>query len=126
MTLVLVLVLALLLVQLFLQETSLYRFDMRRIVSDRDDRPDPSVLAARLGRAKDNLLETLPAFLALAILAIVLEVDRGTALTAAWTYLGARALYVPAYASGIVLLRSIIWLTSIGAMLVMATALLGG
>ena len=46
--------------------------------------------------------------------------------TCAWVYLGARVLYVPAYASGVYLVRSLIWTVGFGATVVMLLAALGG
>ena len=64
---------------------------------------------ARLKRAYENHIETVPWFIG-AMLAVHLagRVDEVTIL-AGWTYLGARVLYLPAYVSGLPWLRSIIW-----------------
>lgn len=121
---VILLVLLLWLAQLFLQEVTLYRFDMRAITGNRDRRPQPGLIAARLGRAKDNLLESLPVFLALAVLAVALHSADGMALRGAWLFLLARTAYVPAYASGIPLLRSLLWLASMAGLALMAAAIL--
>ncbi|MDZ7768046.1 MAG: MAPEG family protein [Woeseiaceae bacterium] len=43
---------------------------------------------------------------------------------AAWTYLVARVVYVPVYASGVFLVRSIVWGVGFGATLVMLAAAL--
>ena len=66
-------------------------------------------LAARLNRALQNHFEGLILFM-LAVVVVTLG-DRSSAVTeaCAWTYLGARILYVPAYATGIKYVRSIIW-----------------
>lgn len=71
LTTIVLLVLALYLVQIFLQEVSRFGLDPRGIVGNRDDLPALSVMAGRLDRAKNNLLESLPIFLALALLALV-------------------------------------------------------
>ncbi|WP_095012285.1 MAPEG family protein [Tsuneonella mangrovi] len=126
MATVILLVLALYAVQLFLQETTLYRFDMRAIVGNRDHIPEPGVIAGRLGRAKDNLREALPAFIALALLSMVLRVDQGLALKGAWLFLVARVLYVPAYVSGVILLRSAVWLVSLAGLAMMVKAIILG
>ena len=63
LTIVVALVLALVVVQLFLQETSTHKFGRRQILGNRDAQPKPNVLAARLGRAKNNMMEALPLFL---------------------------------------------------------------
>ena len=64
LTTIILLVLALYMVQIFLQETSRFGFGLRGIVGNRDDLPEMSVLAGRLDRAKNNMLEALPIFLA--------------------------------------------------------------
>jgi uncharacterized MAPEG superfamily protein len=114
------LVLALYVVQIFLQETSRFRFDLRGIVGNRDVQPEPSVIAARLDRAKNNLLEALPIFVSLALLALVRGADRGAEAQAALVFLVARVVYVPAYVSGIPWLRSLVWLISMSGLLMMA------
>ncbi|MFB2531099.1 MAPEG family protein [Paracoccus sp. p4-l81] len=77
----------------------------------RDGAPpaDLPVLAGRLKRALNNHFEGLILF---GIAAVVIAVSgQSTAFTAAcaWAYLGARLLYVPAYAFGWTPGRSIIW-----------------
>ena len=67
LTTIILLVLALYMVQIFLQETSRFGFDLRGIVGNRDDLPKMSVLAGRLDRAKNNMLKALPIFLGLAL-----------------------------------------------------------
>jgi len=123
LTTIILLVLALYVVQIFLQETSLYRFNVRQILGNRDTRPTMSVIAARLDRAKNNMMESLPLFLGLALLALVKDGDNSRVVHAATWFLVARTVYVPVYAAGIPVLRSVVWLTGVGAMLVMALAL---
>lgn len=123
LTVIILLVLALYVVQIFLQETSLYRFNVYQILGNRDTRPETSVIAARLDRAKNNMMEALPLFLGLSLLALVKGGDHGKVVTAATWFLVARTVYVPVYAAGIPVLRSVVWLTAMGAMLAMALAL---
>lgn len=80
-----------------------------------DDRPQNQV-AGRIERSLSNYLETYPAFVALALMAHVTETDAsfGAAL-----YLLARLVYIPAYASGIPLVRSIVWFASVGGLILM-------
>ncbi|SMX31126.1 MAPEG family protein [Actibacterium lipolyticum] len=68
-----------------------------------------SIRTARLYRAMNNHFEGLILF-TLAVVVITLS-DQSTSFTAtcAWTYLGARILYVPAYAFGLTPWRSLIW-----------------
>ena len=89
----------------------------------RDDPRPIDGMAGRLKRAFDNHFEALTMF-TLAVIVVTLG-ERTSDLTAgcAWTYLAARVLYIPAYASGIPLLRSAIWFVGFvatGAMIVVA------
>ncbi len=74
---------------------------------------------ARLYRAFNNHFEGLIMF-TLAVVVVVLG-DRTSTLTAAcaWTYLGARILYVPAYYFGLSPWRSLIWFVGFGATVLM-------
>jgi uncharacterized MAPEG superfamily protein len=76
-------------------------------------------LAGRLQRALNNHFEGLILF-TIAVVVVVLG-NASSALTqnAAWAYLAARVLYVPAYASGVYLLRSLIWAVGFFATLAM-------
>jgi uncharacterized MAPEG superfamily protein len=117
------LVLALYFAQLFLQETSRYKCDLGGIVGNRDQPPEPSIVAARLNRAKNNMLEALPIFLGLAFLALVRGSHSVMVERAASIFLFARVAYVPAYVSGVPWLRSLTWLASVASLAVMAGAL---
>jgi uncharacterized MAPEG superfamily protein len=75
---------------------------------------------ARLDRAYKNFLETFPIFLGAVLLAHVLGKSTENSVIGAQIYLLARILYVPAYVSGIPLLRTILWAASIvGIMMVL-------
>lgn len=91
------------------------------------DRPPPRPLSprtARLGRALDNHFEGLILF-AIACLSVTLA-GKSTPLTAAlaFAYLGARLLYIPAYALGLSPWRSLIWAAGWLATLLMLLAAL--
>ena len=124
LTTIILLVLALYMVQIFLQETSRFGFDLRGIMGNRDQLPEASVVAGRLERAKNNMLEALPLFLALALLALVKGGDMREVTHAALVFLIARVLYVPAYISGVPMLRSIVWLVGVGGLVMMALPLI--
>lgn len=85
----------------------------------RDDQPQFSARTGRLRRAANNHFEALVLF----TIAVVLVMQSGTAsgltATCAWLYLGARVLYVPAYAFGGTPWRSLIWTVGFVATLVM-------
>lgn len=90
----------------------------------RDDTPAPvTPLAGRLTRASANFLETFPLFAA-AVLALV-AMQRGDAQTAlgAQMYFWARVAYVPAYALGVPLLRTLVWAVSITGLLLVVRGL---
>lgn len=124
MTTIILLVLALYVVQLFLQETSRFGFDFWGIVGTRDDLPEMSLVASRLSRAKNNMLEALPIFLPLALLALVKNGDASDANSGALVFLVARVVYIPAYVSGVPLLRSLSWLAGVAGLAMMAFFLL--
>tara|TARA_Y100000768_G_C23936411_1_gene662781 strand:+ start:29 stop:397 length:369 start_codon:yes stop_codon:yes gene_type:complete len=83
--------------------------------------PEMPVMAGRATRAATNLQETLPAFLALALLSMVLQVDV-TGLAFWWLLL--RVGHLAAYIAGIALLRTLLWLGSIAMLVMMALALI--
>jgi uncharacterized MAPEG superfamily protein len=124
LTIIILLVLALYMVQIFLQETSRFGFDLWGIVGNRDKLPEMSVVAGRLDRAKNNMLEALPIFIALALLALVKGGDTSEVTHAALIFLIARVVYVPAYVSGIPMLRSFVWLVGVASLVMMALSLI--
>jgi uncharacterized MAPEG superfamily protein len=91
--------------------------------SNRDE-PMPnelSVMGGRASRASINLQESLPAFLALALLSMQLSVDV-TGLAFWWLIL--RVGHLIAYISGIALVRTLLWLGSLVTLIMMALALI--
>ena len=94
-------------------------------MSPRDGKPlidQVSPRTARLLRALNNHFEGLILF-TLAVTVVTLS-NQSTPLTqyAAYTYLAARILYVPAYAFGLVPWRSVIWFVGFLATLTMIVA----
>jgi uncharacterized MAPEG superfamily protein len=86
--------------------------------------PPLSPLAGRLRRAQNNFFETFPLF-AVAVLIAVFAGKRG-ALTdwGVQLYFWARVVYLPLYAFGIRMIRSIVWLVAtIGIFLVLVALL---
>ena len=84
-----------------------------------------SVKTGRLFRALNNHFEALILF-TIAVVVITLG-DKGTGFSAAcaWTYLGARVLYVPAYYFGLTPWRSMIWFVGfLSTMLMILSALI--
>ena len=75
------------------------------------DEPGPPVgkVTARLQRAQQNLFETLPLFAAAVLIAHVAGREGLLTLIGAWVYLLARIVYVPLYAFGVPVVRSLAW-----------------
>ena len=84
-----------------------------------DEERAQNIVAGRIERALANYLETLPAFIALALLLTVTETASGTSAFGAALWFWARVAYIPAYASGIPLVRSLAWFASIGGLVMM-------
>jgi len=125
LTTIILLVLALYMLQLFLQETSRFGLDLKLLVGSRDNPPDMTLVAARMDRAKNNLMEAMPLFLALALLALVKGVDTESCVTnGAMLFLAARVLYVPAYAGGLPWFRSLLWIAANAGLVMMLLPLI--
>lgn len=86
--------------------------------------PPPGVVTARLQRAQANLFETLPLFAAAVLIAHVGGREGDLTLWGAWTYLIARVVYVPLYAAGIPLVRSLAWTVSMAGLGMVLAAIL--
>ncbi len=82
----------------------------------------PTLLSGRLTRALANLLETYPAFVALALGLIVTNKASGLGLTGAQLWLAARVVYVPIYAAGIPAVRTGVWTLSVIGLVMMLIA----
>jgi uncharacterized MAPEG superfamily protein len=101
------------------------QYGTRWNVGARDEElPPPQPIVGRLARAQANFFETFPIASA-AILAVVV-----TGRTSDWTgigallWLGARIVYLPLYAAGVPVVRTIAFLVSIvGIMLVLRPVL---
>ena len=86
---------------------------------NRDEQRQATGLPGRLKRALENHFEGLILF-AIAVVVVVLgEASSELTEKCAWAYLWARILYVPAYASGVFLVRSLIWGVGFVATLIM-------
>jgi uncharacterized MAPEG superfamily protein len=82
------------------------------LLGPRDEAKPVGVVAARLGRALTNFLETFPLFAA-ALLACDFAGKFGP-LThwGAMLYVAARLLFVPIYAAGLPVVRTLVWTVS--------------
>lgn len=88
----------------------------------RDENLQPSGMAGRLRRAHVNFLETFPIFAAAVLVAHVTGSADATTALASQVYVIFRALYLPAYVSGIAYVRTAIWFVATGAILVILSA----
>ena len=94
-------------------------------LSPRDPPPPPvTTLAARFQRAFSNFRETFVYF-AVAVLVVTLTAkNNSSSALGAQIYFWARLIYVPVYAAGIPVLRTIVWAASIaGLVMVLLSAL---
>ena len=114
----------LLLVQVILQATSTFDLGPYLLGPRDDNRQSGNVMAGRFKRALENLLETYPAFVALALALVVTGKSGDIAATGAWVWLAARVVYVPLYAFGVPAVRTLVWCVSIVGLLMMLFRLL--
>ncbi|EAQ13088.1 putative MAPEG superfamily protein [Maritimibacter alkaliphilus HTCC2654] len=91
-----------------------------RHMGGRDDLPEPSPVTGRARRALANWQESLPVFIVLALLAVVLEAD---ATLGAAIFVLARVAYLPLYMVAIPGLRTLAWVVAVVGLLMMAFAL---
>jgi uncharacterized MAPEG superfamily protein len=90
------------------------------------DLPAPSVtpLSARMLRAFGNFRETFVYFAVAVLVVTVLAKNSSTSALGAQIYFWARLVYVPVYAAGIPVVRTMIWTVSIvGLVMVLLAAL---
>ncbi len=71
--------------------------------------PDLAGVPGRLDRAFKNFKETFVFFVAAVCLVTFTKTENSTSALGAQLYLWARLLYVPIYAAGIPVLRTIVW-----------------
>jgi uncharacterized MAPEG superfamily protein len=91
------------------------------LLSARDETAQTSGSVLRAQRAAANLLETLPAFLVLAVLSLVNDTDV-IVLAQAWLVL--RVTYLGLYLAGTAYVRSVVWVGALGCLVGMALPLL--
>jgi uncharacterized MAPEG superfamily protein len=93
----------------------------------RDEAQPPlAPVAGRLGRAQANFLETFP-IAVVALLGVVIA-GRTSATTAlgGWIWLGARVVYLPLYAAGVPVIRTLAWMVSVVGLVMVIWPLLAG
>ncbi len=94
--------------------------------SPRDQKVPLRGVAGRLDRALHNFVETFPLFAAVVLTAHVLDTHNALTEWGARLYFWARVAYVPFYAAGVPLIRSLIWnVATIGIVLLVIALFLG-
>ena len=113
--------LVLAILQLWLIPMTIDIKNLNWMIGNRDSSIPQSPLVMRAKRAGSNLQESLPAFLALALLSMILSIDVTNA--ACW-WLIFRVAHGVFYIGGIKYLRTIAYFGSIGSLVAMACALI--
>ena len=93
-----------------------------KAMSPRDGGIELTGTAGRVQRAMNNHFEGLIMFTIACVVISLSGQSTGFTAACAWVYLGARALYVPAYVFGWVPWRSLIWMAGFGATVAMLLA----
>ena len=89
-----------------------------------EDMPPLSPVAERLRRAQHNLYETLPLFIAAVLILHVVGIHSAKTVLACQLYFWGRVLYVPLYAFGVRMVRSIVWIVSFAGLVMLLGAIL--
>jgi uncharacterized MAPEG superfamily protein len=97
-------------------------------VGPRDEATPPlSAPAGRLERALRNYLETFPLFAAAVLVAAVIGASNMFTQIGAGLYLAGRVVYVPLYAFGVPVMRSLAWnIATLGIILILAGIVVAG
>ena len=86
------------------------------LLSNRDEDFEFSIITKRAKRASANLYETLPVFITLMLLGVILDIDL-TLSGSLWIAL--RVLFLMCYLAGIKIVRSGIWVASVVTLIMM-------
>lgn len=78
-----------------------------------EELPPLNPLAGRLLRAQANLYETLPIYAALVLACAVAGRLGWASLVGAHLYFWARLLYLPLYAAGVPVIRTLVWMAGL-------------
>ncbi|NPD14086.1 MAPEG family protein [Xinfangfangia sp. D13-10-4-6] len=92
-------------------------FGPRYNAGPRDHTPEASPLLGRLRRAVNNGFEGLALFAPMVLIVVITGKTSNLTAVAAWIYVAARLLYIPAYALGLAPWRSVIWVVGFAATL---------
>jgi uncharacterized MAPEG superfamily protein len=71
--------------------------------------PPPAAMVGRLERAQANFFETFPLMIAAVLIVSVAGLTGRWTAIGAWLWLGARIVYLPLYAMGVPVVRTLAW-----------------
>jgi uncharacterized MAPEG superfamily protein len=88
--------------------------------------PPPDPMAARLARAQANFQETFPIAVVALLGVVIAGRTSGWTALGGWIWLGARTIYLPLYAAGVPVVRTVVFAISlVGLGMVLAPLLFG-
>ena len=73
----------------------------------------PTPMTGRMIRAQANFLETFPIAIVALLGVVIAGKTSATSALGGWIWLGARVVYLPLYAAGVPLVRTLTWMVSI-------------
>jgi uncharacterized MAPEG superfamily protein len=91
-----------------------------------EEMPPLNPLAGRLVRAQANLFETLPLFIGAVLAATVTDKLGARTEVGAYLYFLGRLIYVPLYAFGIPMIRTLVWGVSLAGLILVIWPVLVG
>lgn len=98
---------------------------IKYLLGPRDEqRATKSVVAGRLQRSLNNMLETYPAFVALALALAVTGKTGGLGAIGALIWIAARVIFTLFYVAGVPVLRTLAWFVSILGLVLMVVRLM--
>lgn len=98
---------------------------IKYLLGPRDEqRATKSVVAGRLQRSLNNMLETYSAFVALALALAVTGKTGGLGATGALVWIAARVVFTLFYVGGVPVLRTLAWFVSIFGLVLMVVRLM--
>ena len=86
----------------------------------------PNLMTGRLIRAQANFLETYPIAIIALLGVVIANKTNGSTALGGWIWLGARVAYLPLYAAGVPVVRTIAWGVSIAGLVMVIWPLLAG
>jgi uncharacterized MAPEG superfamily protein len=93
-------------------------------LGNREDLPEPTLLAGRADRTAKNTLENFVLFAAIALVAQAAGLTGARVAAGATIFFWSRVLYIPVYYAGIVYVRTAVWMASIVGLGLMVGAIL--